>query len=524
MASGIGHGTATDAEGGREFDQIKRHLLVVWRGRFWVLGVWALVMGAAAGIAYVLPNMYQSSTMILVERQKIPEAYVRSTVTEGMQERLKTITQQILSRTQISQVIEEYDLLDEPSVKERVLQRMGIDGVPWVHQWARKLGWVRDPDAAPSMEGAIDRFRNRVRIKVVGNQAFSVAYEGYDPVVVMRVTNAMAGMFISENLKIREQLVSGTTQFLDTQLDEARHALEKKEGEVQAFRAKNLGRLPEQLDPNLRTLDRIQLDLQHSDEAINTLAQQRQFLQRQIVSVQEQLASLGEDAQVALNTSDPLAQQLARAQARLNELSVKYTDAYPEVVAVKAEIAEIKQKMEEAGPPVQEEQDTGTYPVIADLNRQIKQIDEDTIARKGKRERLEADFKEYQARVEATPKVEQELQKLQRDYTSMQGNYQSLLEKQLSAKLAENLEARQKGEQFRVIDPANLPVGPVSPNRRLLLLMGLVGGFGGGVALVIGLDLLRPRFRTSQDVSAILGLPVFTVVPRMKMTGTDHGS
>jgi succinoglycan biosynthesis transport protein ExoP len=522
MAMENGHWGGSDAAGGREFDRIKRHLLVVWRGRYWVAAVWAVVLAASASIAYLLPNVYRSSTMILVERQKIPEAYVRSTVTESMQERLKTITQQILSRTQISQVIQEYKLLDEPGGKERILDRAGVSDVPWVREWARKLGWVRDPAVEPSMEHAIRRFRNQVRIKVVGNQAFSVAYEGYDPVVVMRVTNAMAGMFISENLKIREEQVSGTTRFLDAQLDEARRALEKKESEVQAFRAENLGRLPEQLDANLRTLDRLQLDLQHNDEAVNTLGQQRQFLQRQIVSVQEQLASLGQDAQMRLSSSDPLAQQLARAQARLNELTVKYTDAYPEVVALKAEIEEIKGKMEAAGPPTQDEADLATYPVIADLNRQIKQIDEETITRKAKRERMEEDFKAYQARVEATPKVEQELQKLQRDYASMQGNYQSLLEKQLSAKLAQNLEERQKGEQFRVIDPANLPVSPVTPQRRQLVLLGFVGGLAAGIALVIGLDLLRPRFRTSQDVTAILGLPTFTVVPRLKVPG--HGS
>lgn len=523
MATGIGHTGGADKAAGTEFDQVKRHLLVVWRGRYWVLAVWLVVLTAAAGLAYVLPNVYASSTMILVERQKIPEAYVRSTVTEGMQERLKTITQQILSRTQISQVIEEYELLDEPGVKERMLQRLHLTRVPWARAWAQRIGWIRAPDAEPSMEGAIRRFRHRVDIKVVGHQAFSVTYEGYDPVVVMRVTNAMAGMFITENLKIREALVSGTTQFLDTQLDEARRALEEKEAEVQAFRAKNLGMLPEQLDANLRTLDRLQLDLQHSDESVNALAQRREFLQRQIVSVQEQLANLGEDARAALSANAPLEQQLARAQARLSELSVRYTDAYPEVVTLKAEIAEIKQKMAEAVPADQAEAvDPSTYPVIADLTGQIKQIDQDTIALKAKQERLEADFKAYQARVEATPKVEQEIQKLQRDYGIMQGNYQSLLEKQMNARLAESLEARQKGEQFRVIDPANLPVSPVSPNRRQLLFVGIVGGLGLGVALVIGLDLLRPRFRTTKDVTAILGLPVFTVVPHVK--GSARGS
>jgi len=522
MATGIGQGGDGDDGKGRDFDQLKRHLLVVWRGRHWVLAVWLVVALGAVAAASLLPNVYESSTMILVERQKVPEAYVRSTVTEGMQERLKTITQQILSRTQIRQVIDEYGLLDEPGVKERVLQRLHLTDVPWVRAWAQEMGWMRDPSAAPSMEGAINRFRNRVNVKVVGNQAFSVTYRGYDPVVVMRVTNAMAGMFISENLKIREALVSGTTQFLDTQLDEARQSLEKKEAELQAFRAKNLGMLPEQLDANLRTLDRLQLELQHADESVNTLAQQRQFLQRQVVSVQEQLAKLGEEgAQLSLAGSDPLAQRLAQAQARLSELSTRYTDAYPEVVALKSEIAELKQQIEASGAQ-SASADVRNHPMLADLARQIKQIDHDTVALKAKREGLEADFKEYQARVEATPRVQQEIQRLQRDHSMMQENYGSLLGKQMNAKLAESLESRQKGEQFRVIDPANLPVSPVSPDRKLLLMLGTLGGLAAGVALVIGLDLLRPRFHTREDVTAVLGLPVLATVPQIK--GASRGS
>jgi succinoglycan biosynthesis transport protein ExoP len=504
-----------------EFEQLKRHLLVIWRGRYWVLGIWLAGIVVAGAAVLVLPNVYASSTMILVERQKVPEAYVRSTVTEGMQERLKTITQQILSRTQIRQVIEEYDLLDEPGIKERVLQRLRFSEVPWLWAWFQKLGWVRDPSDEPSMDSAIRRFRQRVRIEVVGKQAFSVTYKGYDPVMVMRVTNAMAGMFISENLKLREALVSGTTQFLDTQLDEARQSLEKTEAELQSFQARNLGLLPEQLDANLRTLDRLQLDLQHADESLNSMAQQRAFLQRQIVQVEQQFADSGTPPPSL--GQDLLSQRLARAESRLAELKLKYTDAYPEVASLKAEIKDLRSQI--ASRPESDAADlaaNASLPMVADLARQIKQIDRDTVTLRAKRDRMNEDFLEYQRRVEGTPKVEQELQKLRRNYAIMQGNYASLLEKQMNAKLAESLESRQKGEQFRVIDPANLPSIPVSPNRKTLLMLGALGGLLGGVGLVLGMDILRPRFHTREDIGAVLGLPVLATVPKVR--GAARGS
>ena len=497
--------------------QIKRFLRVIWRARTWVFACWLFVFLGSVVVAYTMPNTFRSSTMILVERQKVPEAYVRSTVSEDMQERLKTITQQILSRSQIRLVIEEYDLQSEPTMNELVLERLHLRDVAWVQSWGQKVGLLPDPHAIRTADRMVSRFKKDVQVKVVGRQAFSVAYEGHDPLTVMRVTNAMAGMFISENLRLRETRAEGTTRFLESQLEESRRELELSEATVQEYKQKKMGALPGQLDANLRALDRLQMELQHIDESMAALAQQKSFAQKQLISAEQQFAEMSEDARSALRRSDPLAQQLATLEVRLSRLRTQYTDRFPEVAQVNAQIAEIKTKLKERETLGEfAELSAEGIPVLNDLREQVSQIDHDAAALRARRDRLEKDFVDYQSRVETTPHVEQELQKLQRDYSIMQSNYQALLQKQMNARLAESLERRQKGEQFRVIDPANLPVVPVSPNRPLLILLGMVVGAGLGVGVALAMDAFRPRFHTDEDVHMVLGLPVLAVIPQVR--------
>jgi succinoglycan biosynthesis transport protein ExoP len=508
--------TQESAHGNATLEQIKRYAAVAWDRRHLVLLVWAIVLVPALILAHALPNVYSSSTMILVERQKVPEDYVRSTVTETMQERLNTISQQILSRSRIRQIIEDYDLLNEMTREERILTKLHLLGIPWLQEWGMRLHFLRDPTKPPNVEGAVSGFQKRVSVAVVGTQAFSVGYEGYDPVTVMRVTNAIADMFITENLRIREARAEGTTEFLEAQLELARKELEGKEAAVQAFKSKNLGALPEQLDANLRTLDRLQLELQHSDESLSGLTEHKTFVQRQLLSVEQQLAEMSEEARAALSRETPMEHQLAEAEARLAQLRTKYTDKFPEVAALKAQIEEFKNAIANQSGDNPTDVKLTTIPVVRDLRDQQRQVEQDLAEARSNHERLERDFKDYKARVEATPEVEQELQKLVRDYAIMQQNYQSLLEKQMNARLAENLERRQKGEQFLIIDPANLPGSPDGPRRGLIAFGGLGGGLALGLGLVVLFDEIRPRFRTVQDVSAILGLPVLTVVPRTR--------
>ncbi len=496
------------------------HLLnVVWRARWWGIATLVVCVGIGLAASYILPNEYRSTTMILVERQKVPEAYVRATVSDSMQERLKTISQQILSRSRIRQVIEEYDLVRDPTTAELVLERLHLADNTLLVGWGVGLGLIPDPKKVRSANSLVTRFKKSVKINVVGRQGFSVAYRGHDPLTVMRVTNALAGMFISENLKLRESRAEGTTRFLSSQLEQARQELEERERGVQALKKRFMGALPDQLDANLRALDRLQLQLQHIDETLNQLSEQKGFVQKQLIGAERQLAEMSEEARTALRAQDPLARQLAALEAKLARLRTQYTDRFPEVAQVKAQIDEIRFRMDSMGVREIKNQELEKVPVIADLNVRLVEISQEVDNLRQRKAKLTAEYASYKARVEQAPEVEQELQKLQRDYTIMQANYQALLQKEMNARLAESLERRQKGEQFRVLDPANLPTTPISPDRNMILAFSTVLGLLLGAGGAIGLDLLRPRFHSGQDITTGLGIPVLAEIPYLKELG-----
>ncbi|MDH5527845.1 MAG: Wzz/FepE/Etk N-terminal domain-containing protein [Nitrospirota bacterium] len=489
-----------------------RYFRILQRNRLWVGMIWAGVFAGAVLVAMVLPNIYQSTTMILVERQKVPEAYVRTTVTESMQERLKTITQEILSRNQIRQIIRDYQLLDRPVFEERLITRMDLSDEGVAARLLRGIAGIRiresDLSDAAQLEMAVDEFKQHVTVKVVGNQAFSVTYEGQEPVTVMQITNDLAGMFITENLRVREARAESTTDFLEHQLEKARVALEERENARQAFRTANMGSLPEQMGANLHTLDRLQAESQRVESRLGVLAQQRSFIQSQILADHFNLADLPEETRLMLAQLDPLSRELAIAEERLANLRTRYTERHPEIIQLESQVDELREAVAQRRKSGDgDDQNTGLH---------LARIDRDETELLKKRENLEQDIIMYQQRVERTPKVEQELQKLERDYKIMQANYQSLLEKKMDARLAESLERRQQGEQFRVIDSANLPVEPVRPNRKIILLFGLFAGLGLGGGWFILLDMLRPTFQSPEDVTALLGLPVLMATSQVK--------
>jgi uncharacterized protein involved in exopolysaccharide biosynthesis len=277
------------------------------------------------------------------------------------------------------------------------------------------------------------------------------------------------------------------------------------------------------MDANLKALDRLQLDIQRSDDALARLTEQKASLQRQMATLEREYAALSESEIAAISAEDPLVRQLMILETRLVQLQTQYTDQFPEVVHTKAQIEELKKKLGERGYTEHPGRRFETIPSVMKLRDQITSTEREIKALDVTRGRIEEDMTEYQKRVESTPSVEQELQKLERDYVIMQTNYQNLLQKQMNAQLSESLERRQKGEQFRVIDPANLPTVPVSPNRMLICILGALFGLGMGAGLSIGIDMLWPRFYSAADVSAVLGVPVLAVIPHVKEVA-DGGS
>lgn len=470
--------------------------------RKWILVATVLAGVAIAGaVAATRPDMYTSSTLILVEQQKIPQSYVVATDVTTVQERLGTIRQQIMSRTKLEQIIDEFEMFDEKAAAKRVST---LDRIK------KKLG-MGDPAAMTRLD-MVQYMRAHIDVRVMGGryggQAFTIAYTGRDPFKTMQVTSKLASLFIEENLKIKEQYAEGTMEFLENEMKNAKAVLENQEAALRKFRERNMGSLPEQLDANLRTLDRLQLQLDSTGDAIKNAIERKTLLEEQ----------LGVATGSGASRVDPLALELAKLKNDLARLLSVYKENYPDVLITKKKISEVEARMEAASREKGEDVEAGEAPAVSPLAKtssayaNLSAIQSQIASLKEKEAQLRDQIELYQRRVERTPALEQKLKEIRRDYDISLANYKSLLSKRLNAGLARNMEERQKGERFRVIDPANLPEKPARVKLKKIMMAGPVGGAGVGLGIILLLEFLNPAFRKPEDFEGVVDLPVLATL------------
>jgi polysaccharide chain length determinant protein (PEP-CTERM system associated) len=473
-------------------DEIAR---IVWRRKWMIILSFLMISVGTAIVAHFLPNKYQSDTLMLVVPQRVPESYVRSTVTTKIEDRLNSISQQIMSRTRLERIIVDNNLYQEE----------------------RQTGIMQD---------IVEQMRKDIRIDVIKGDAFRISYTGTDPRTVMTVTERLASLFIEENVNERAQLAEGTNQFLQTQLDNARKRLAEQESKLEHYREQYTGQLPSQADSNLQVIQNTQLQIQSLLQSLNRDRDRR-------LIVQSLLADLtGPDA--PLMAADPsgatqgppasTGEQLAMAQARLRSLEGQLTPLHPDVVNTRRHVAELQKRAEaeaQAG-PMSPEASPALTPAqaarrsrIKSLQLELDSLDRQIAAQQAQERQLRATAAAYQARLEMVPARETELAELTRDYTTLQEIYADLLQKNEESKVAANLERRQIGEQFKLLDPASLPQKPISPNRPLIDLIGAACGLGFGLLLVAFQEYRDTSFKSEEDVVRHLSLPVLARIPLM---------
>ena len=443
------------------------------RRRWWV-PLLCLALGAAASVAITrrLPKIYRASTLILVEPQKIPAAYVRSTVTTSIETRLRSLQQQITSRTRL----------------ERVIEELGL--------FADRVGKV-------PMEGLVALIASKIQLEIRGTTTFRIYYEGTDPQEVARVVNKIAGLFIAENTAVRAREARSTTEFLDKELDTVKKRLEEEEAEMARFKRDHIGELPEQRESNLRQLEGLQGRLRTNAEALTRAQDRRLNLESQIAVLP---SSAGDVNQIAV--------QLDQARTRLQQLLTQYTEQHPEVALQRREIARLEQVLAEA-PAAEAEAAPRPVPSVlemrlrADLEASESEIKNLLV----EQEQLRGDIGRYQQRVENAPRNEAALSTLTRDYENLRMNYQSLLSKKLEASLSENLELERQGEQFNILDKAIPPATPYKPNVMQIVSVGSLVGLLIGCVGTFVIDLAKPRFRAESDLAGSFDVPVLAVIP-----------
>jgi polysaccharide chain length determinant protein (PEP-CTERM system associated) len=485
--------------------------LEVWARRKWLalLG-FAIPMSAAVSLITFLPNIYRSTATVLVERQQIPENFVQSTVTNALETRLHTISQEVLSRSRLEALIERFGLYQD--LRERV-----------------------------PMEAVIERTRKDIKLELKSVQsrgrgeatvAFTISYQGGDPETVSQVANTLASFYVEEDLKARERQATGTAEFLKVQLEETKKRLDEQEQKVSAFKRRHLGELPQQMETNLATLERLHAQLRVNADAQTRAMERRQALSSQLAEVESLLASQAVGAAAAVGgglvAPDSPEARLARAQHELARLRTQYSEKYPDVARLIAEIASLEREIAEAkardrdvasGRPDKSatsgaRSGAPLTPYVLRVKEALAEAEADIKVLRGEEKRLRDSIATYQARVEQIPRREQEFIELSRDYESTRELYKSLMKRHDEAQIAESMEQRQKGEQFRVLDPAVPIREPAAPARGRLLIVALIGSIGLAVAAVIGAERIDTSFHSVDDLRVFSGqVPVLVSIP-----------
>ena len=522
-------------EASQKLAKIDYYVKLVLKRRWLLIIPFCLSMLVGIYLAVTLPKVYRTSSLIMVVPKTVPDKFVPSLQATNTQERIKTIKQQILSRSNLEKIISDFDLYSGPEYGNLYFE----DKVGMVRQRA-------EVDVTSSGRG-VDSFR--------------IAFTGKEPRKVAAVANALANRFIDESISVIMEEVLETNQFLDGELDDLRARLKEIEMGIQNYRRENMGELPEELGSNLRIIDRLQAQLSEKQEDVREGRGRLSELDARISAIQAASQNLipgVESASLAVPQkvdSEPTKLELARRELRA--LEGRYTAKHPDIIRMKVLVAELEAEQKAPDQPDQPDQpgqpgqgdaasesvagddglaagdnlvesrrDATPSPMNADLNSlQQQRLDLDARRESVQREiaqtiqdigRIENQIAFYQKRVENASTHEMELLALERNYGNLQGSYKDLLDRKLESDISVNLEKKQKGQSFRVIDQAKVPQRPVSPDMKKLLLFCVAAGIGVGAGLIFLLDFLDRSIKIPQEAERQLGIPILATIPERR--------
>jgi polysaccharide chain length determinant protein (PEP-CTERM system associated) len=464
--------------------------------RHWVMILICTIVGSplAYGVSRLLPVKYKSQTLVLVEQQSVPTDYVKSIDTVEIGQRLASMQQQILSRSRLEPIIRQYGLYQSDARKvstEELVARL-----------------QKSIEVTPVLPMAETRSRDL--------PGFNIAVTLDNPRTSQEVCTAVTSMFIEENLKSRQQHSEETTQFLSQQLVDAKAALDEQDAKLAAFKSRYGGSLPDEEQTNLNILTGLTSQLDAATQALARAQQDKSFAE----TLLSQQVSAWQASQTGHNPAT-FEQQLIALQTQLASLQARYTDDYPDVAKTKADIAALQKKMAEdnqsgAQASAKEPRSSIEPAQIQQLRAQVHSYDQAIAAKSKEQEQIKQQIGLYQSRIQSSPIVEQQYKDVTRGYETAQASYNDLLKKRQESSMATQLERDQQGEQFRVLDPANLPDKPSFPNRPMFALGGLGGGLALGLGLAFLMEMKDSSFKNERDVEVALQLPVLAMIPAIE--------
>jgi polysaccharide chain length determinant protein (PEP-CTERM system associated) len=454
----------------------------IWKQRASLVITWLLLSVAAAGIVHKLPSAYKADVIILVESQRIPQSFVSSTVDVDLRARLSTLSQQILSYGNLLQCIKKFDLY--PQERNRRAQEEIVEMMKQDTEVQLEKGWSLERPGA-----------------------FRITYRGEDPAKVALVANELGYHFIAENIRSRSDQADSTSEFLDSQLGEAKQRLEEQEGKLSAYKLQHNGELPEQQGVLLAKLSNLQLRVQAARDAESRAQQNAMIVDTSLRLAQESLGTVTELADTPANAAgqaklDPAEESAKTAdelQAELNGLLANRGPEHPAVrrlermiAAARQDEAEERAKGRTPHPKPAKPKSALAVQSLIQARERVEQLRAQKFVIAGEiadRERelavAQKEISVIQARLDQLPLREQEMASVMRDYQNSKVNYQSLLDKKLAARMAGEMERRQKAEHFSMLEPARTPEKPFRPDRVLFSLLGCAAALLLGTAYAV---------------------------------------
>lgn len=462
-------------------------IMQILRKRRWSLILpMAVVFLTAVAAALLWPPTYRATSTILIEEQEIPREFVAATVTSYAEQRLQNLNQRIMSSTRLLEIVSRFNLYADKREKwttEEIVEKMR-----------------KDIKFQTISADVIDRRTGRPTAATI---AFSVSYEGGKADTVLQVANILASLFLEENMKVREQQTAGASRFLEEEGKIVQTTMAALESKIANYRGKNINSLPEMLQANLQTQDRLERDVTQLNDQLRGLREKEGSLTTQLASILPEV-----DKRESMLV-DPEWNRLKELQSRLVNLTSRYSDEYPDVIKTKAEIAEMEKRVQQ---PVVAPGKTANPAYIA-LSSQLAGIQSDINSVKRQIGGLNKQVTDMRYRTAATPKVEEGLKALLIDRNNAQAKYDDLMKKLMESRVAQGLEKGQMGERFTLVDPARLPEKPVSPNRLAIMLIGLLLGIGSGIGSASLREFADQSARSPEELARATGLPVLAVIP-----------
>lgn len=474
--------------------------LAILRRRKWLLLI-PVILGPiiALVIAKRLPPRYTSKSEILIDEPQVPTSFVPSMEGNNLLSRLANMEEQIRSRTSLQPIMERYGLY-----------KKDINNMP-VEQLIARMNKALDIRPV--------EFSNQISSTGAKNQlpGFEISFTADSPQAAQAVCTEITSMFINANLHLQQARAEGTADFIAVQLQQGKQNLDEQDAKLAAFKRKYFGSLPDQEQSTIQLIGTLSTQLNSLAGAYSGYQQQRTYTESLL---NQQLAAWKASQSSGGGSPDAMQDQLNKLENQLTALRARFTDDYPDVIKTKADIAALQNKIrQEDAPQKAGAKETAPAnlaaepPQIRQLRASLKALDDAMRNNEAEQRRFRAQIATFEGKLRLTPDVEQQYKDLTRNYQTAQAFYNSLLQKEDESQMSSSLTKRQQGQQFSVLDPADLPQKPSFPKLPSFAGGGLIVGILVGLAIVLILEMQDKSLRDDRDIEFFLGTPTLALIP-----------